>query len=126
MDTDRRRPSPFDARLTLLVDAGEVTPTARELTEEVVAGVEERLGVQLGEDRGSGLVTHLAMALTRVERGEAETTTIAGLEDELDDCERERDVVAALLERCGARLARPIPRAEVDYVTLHVCALREG
>jgi transcriptional regulatory protein LevR len=118
-------PDPFEERLALLEQSGQVTPTARELTLEVIAGIADRLRLTIDEERGAGLVTHLAMALARVERGEPETTLIDGLADEIADRTRERAVVAELLDACGRRLGREVPVAEVDYVTLHVCALAE-
>jgi transcriptional regulatory protein LevR len=117
--------SPFDERLELLVETGQITPTARELTEHVVAEVEAGLGVRLDEDNGAPFVTHLAVALSRVERGEEELLVSEAVNDEIRDFPREYELMQRLLEQCGSRLGRPIPAPEVAFLTAHACALVE-
>src|SRR3954447_10285664 len=56
-------------RLAFLADSGVVSPTARRLTEAAMADVEERIG-SLDEDAAAALATHVAMALTRLDRRE--------------------------------------------------------
>lgn len=113
----------FAARLDLLERAGEITPTARRLTDEVVDEIAREFGLDLDEEYGAQLVTHLAMALGRLDRGEPEATALAVVEEELAECRREHDFARRVLERCGAELGRSVPEGEVAYLAVHLCAL---
>jgi transcriptional regulatory protein LevR len=116
----------FDERLSLLVGSGQVTPVARRLTESVVVEVETALGRALGEDDGAPFVTHLAMALSRLDRGEEAPAPSVAVEEELRAHPREHELMERALGRCGDELGRPVPATEVAYMTMHLCALTEG
>lgn len=115
----------LQSRLDLLTSAGEITAQARTLTEDVIRAIATEFDVQLDEENGAQLVTHLAMSLTRLERGTAEEFTIAGVDDEIRGRVREREFSTRTLGRCGEQLAREVPEAEIAYLTLHLCALIE-
>ena len=70
------------------------------------------------------LVTHLAMALTRAERGEDHP---GDPPREVVDEVRRRDVewrfVAGRLDGFRAATGAPVPDAEHAFVTAHLCAL---
>lgn len=113
----------LQSRLDLLVSAGEITRRAQRLTEEVVGAVAEEFDLQLQEANGAQLVTHVALALTRVERGEPETTAIGAVDEEISAHERQLAFSRRVLGRCSQELGRPVPEAEISYLTLHLCAL---
>jgi transcriptional regulatory protein LevR len=110
-------------RLDLLERTEEVTSLARELTDVAIQRIEGGFGVVLDEHNAGQLVTHLAVALSRLDRGEPLTTTLAVVDDELREHERQHRFARDLLGDLGARLGRPVPDAEVSYLTLHLCAL---
>jgi transcriptional regulatory protein LevR len=113
----------LQSRLNLLTSAGEITARARTLTEDVIRAVATEFHLWLDEDNAAQLVTHLAMALTRLERGTAEESTISVVDDEIRARVREREFSARTLRRCGEQLGREVPPAEIAYLTLHLCAL---
>jgi transcriptional regulatory protein LevR len=115
--------SGLQARLDLLASAGEVTACARTLTEELMRAISGEFHVDLDENNGAQLVTHMAMALTRLDRGTPEESAIAVVDDEIRERTHELDFSARILRRCGEQLGREVPEAEIAYLALHLCAL---
>ena len=115
----------FADRLSLLEDSGQVTGVARGLTEDLIGRIERGFDVRLDEANGAQLVTHVAMALSRVQRGDVETEVSAVVEDEIAACDRERAFIDEIVKDWTSRLGREIPQAEVLYVVIHLCALAQ-
>jgi hypothetical protein len=114
----------FTARLDLLEGSGQVSPAARAATLGVVAAAERAFAVELSEDNGALLVTHLAMALTRAERGEEHPgEPPPEVVDEVRRREVEWRFVADQLASCAVAVRAPIPDAEQVFVTAHLCAV---
>lgn len=113
----------FAERFDLLEEAGQVTRLARLLTEYVLTQIAENLGVELTEENAAPFVTHVAIALTRLNRGDQVVAHSAVVEDEIEDRVRETELVVSLLTECEEFLGRPVPRAEAAYVTVHLCAI---
>ncbi len=118
--------SPFDRRLDLLETSGQVSPQARRLTIELVEGVEREFRLRLDEDNGAMLVTHLAMSLTRLERGLVESEVPALVREEIEEHDRELVFMRSALAACGDALGRPIPQAEVLFMTAHLYVVLQG
>jgi hypothetical protein len=118
--------SPFDRRLDLLETSGQVSPQARRLTIELVEGVEREFRLRLDEDNGAMLVTHLAMSLTRLEHGLVATEVPALVREEIGAHDRELVFMRSALAACGDALGRPIPQAEVLFMTAHLCVVLQG
>jgi transcriptional regulatory protein LevR len=113
----------FAQRLDLLEASGQVTTDARRLTDEVVAEIEREFAVQLDEETGAQLVTHLAMALSRVDRGDPQASALAVVTDELAECPQEHEFSRRVLGRCGEQLGRDVPEGEIAYLAVHLCVL---
>lgn len=110
-------------RLQFLAGADVITVTARDLTVESVGRIAARLGAPLDPDAAGPLVTHIAMALSRVERDEPEAVLPAVVEAEVANLLEERTFAEALAARWSEVLGRPIPESEVLYVVAHIATL---
>ncbi|GII81829.1 hypothetical protein Sru01_68110 [Sphaerisporangium rufum] len=113
----------FAERLDLLEDARQITPLARRLTELTLAEIAEELGVTFTEDGAAPFVTHLAVALTRLNRLEMEAVPSAVVDEEIRHRTRERGVIQRVMEECEKLLDREIPDSEIAYMTVHLCAI---
>lgn len=113
-------------RLDVLESAGEITPRARQLTEKVVCRIERELHVRLNEGNAAQLVTHLAMALGRLDRGEPERAIDDLVEDVAVGHPREFEFAQSVMESCAEEIGRPIPLAEVMYLTVHLVVLLDA
>lgn len=115
----------FRERFALLEEAGQVTPLARWLTEHALAEIAQDLGVKLDEENASQFVTHVGIALTRLQRGDGELTASEAVTQAVEDRLRERQVVRWVMDQCEQVLDRKVPDVEVDFMTVHLCALLE-
>jgi transcriptional regulatory protein LevR len=117
------QPIPIAERLRFLAEADVITGTARDLTTESVDRIAARLRAPLDPEAAAPLVTHIAMALSRVERGEQEAALPAVVEAEVADLLEMRRFAEALAERWSEVLDRPIPESEILYVVAHLATL---
>jgi hypothetical protein len=83
-----------------------------------VDAAEETFGVAIDEENGAMLVTHLAMAITRSERGEPlDEAPPQLLVDEVAAHPAELDFVRSRLAGLG------LPGSEEIFMAAHVCTL---
>jgi hypothetical protein len=115
----------FRERFDLLEETGQITALARWLAEHALADLARELGIRFTEDNAAQLVTHLGIALTRLQRGDDEVPPSAVVADSIDGHQRERAVMRRVMDGCEALLNREVSDVEVDYMTLHLCALLE-
>lgn len=115
----------FAERLDLLQDSGQITPLARRLTEFVLAEIAVELNVRFTEANASPFVSHLAVALTRINRGETGVAPSSVVEEEIRGRTKERAIMSRLVSECERLLDREIPESEVSYMTVHLCAILE-
>jgi hypothetical protein len=112
----------FQARFDLLEQSGQVTPAARRMTVATLDQLSQETGVGFTEANAAPFATHLVIAFTRLARGEFEEPS-AVVADEIHDRAAERDVVDRLMRECSRELGHEIPAGEVDYMTVHLCAI---
>jgi transcriptional antiterminator len=113
----------FADRLDMLEEAEQITPLARRLTELVLVELADELGLVLTEENASMFVTHLAVALTRLNRREMEAPPSALVDDEIRERTREHEVMRRVMGECEKLLDREVPESEIAYMTVHLCAI---
>lgn len=113
----------FADRLDMLEESDQVTKLSRRLTELALADLASTLGLRFTEDNSAQFVTHLAIALTRINRGDAPVEHSAVAEEEIADRSREREAVSRVMHDCARLLEREVPEPEISYMTVHLCAI---
>lgn len=113
----------FADRLDMLEESGQVSKLARRLTELALVDLAVDLGLRFTEDDSAQFVTHLAIALTRINRGDAPVEISAVAEEEIADRVREREAVSRVMRDCARVLERTVPEPEVSYMTLHLSGI---
>jgi len=109
-------------RLNLLLGAGEIDQEILDSVEAFSILLEERYQLRLTEEKGSMLITHLAMSLARIKRGEAIEEMDPGVLSEIKENRVYQDLpllYAAIEERLNIAL----PESEKGYIALHICSL---
>ena len=96
------------------------------MTEAIVVRIERTFDLQLDQENGALFVTHLAMALSRLQRGQGETEVSGVVEEEIETCEREAEFVQGIVDDCQRELGIAVPPAEVSYMVIHLCAMTQG
>lgn len=109
-------------RLNLLVDSGEIDEGIRTAVIDFIKNIESSYSIEIIEDNGAMLVSHLAMALGRIKRGEEIESIDEEIFKEVKETEtyKELDRFYLILEKS---LDIQIPQTEKDYIALHLCAL---
>jgi transcriptional regulatory protein LevR len=125
VDGSRDAPVSLAQRLAFLAESGVISATARRLTEEAMVDVETRVGLP-DDDVAAALATHVAMALTRLDRNEPDAKLPEIATEELESRPEERAFARQLADRWERELGRPVPAAEIGYVALHLAALAEA
>jgi transcriptional regulatory protein LevR len=113
----------FAERLDMLEESGQVTKLARRLTELSLADLASQLGLRPTEDNAAQFVTHMAIALTRINRGDPEITVSPVAVEEIADRHREREAVTRVMHDCSRLLQRDVPESEIAYMTVHLSAM---
>jgi transcriptional antiterminator len=113
----------IETRLQLLLDSGQIDVAAHAATRAVVALVEGRYRTQVTEDNGAQFVTHLAVALARLRRGEGLCELPQAALSEAREYPVEWEFVATAVGEQARRLDVTLPTAEIAYLTLHLAAL---
>jgi transcriptional regulatory protein LevR len=118
--------SDFTPRLALLEEAAQISSSARRLTGDFVDAFEARFELALGEANGAMLVTHVAMALTRVERGDSLEEPPRVVRDEVAERRTEYEWVEQELGASYRTLGVAVPSSEVVYVVAHVVSVLQA
>jgi transcriptional regulatory protein LevR len=111
-------------RLDLLETHGQIDGPARRSAERFVATLAAQFDLAPDSDGAAMFLTHVAIAFTRVRRGEPAPAVPDILEEELSGRVEEREAVAAAAKAVEEELDGPVPASELVFMTAHVCALR--
>ncbi|GAB6088092.1 PRD domain-containing protein [Alkaliphilus crotonatoxidans] len=109
-------------RLTILVEAKEIDQTIASAVVEFIESIEKKYAVEIHEDNGAMLVTHLAMALARIKRHETIEKMDAMILKELQENQVYRDL-PEFYQQLEEKLQIKLPDSEKGYIALHLCSL---
>ena len=109
-------------RLVILEQAGQIDDKIIKIITELITIVEKELDVRLTEDNGSMFVTHMAVALSRIQKGEEVVPLDDSLLEEVKSSEIYK-IVQSLIEKIEDELQIRIPQSEFGYIALHLCNL---
>ena len=114
----------FRERLDLLQTSGQLTQSVREATEALIAELNRRVG-PIDDDNAGVLVSHVALSLGRLTRGELlEPDLLVQSEaNQYPDELAEAAELARLAEQLGAG---SLPGGEVSFLAIHLRALKES
>jgi transcriptional antiterminator len=113
----------FAERLSMLEESEQVTKLARRLTELALTDLATTLDLVFTEDDAAQFVTHLAIALTRINRGDPPVEVSTVVDAEIAERPREREAMARVMTDCARLLERDVPESEISYMTVHLCAI---
>ncbi|MCL2831795.1 MAG: PRD domain-containing protein [Treponema sp.] len=112
----------FDERLHILLTGNVISAEVETTVRRVIERLQDCWQIQLTEENGGRMVTHLAMALMRIERGEeirAPEKDILEEFENLDIFPVSQTIVQDLIDWTPMNL----PKAEQDYLTVNICLL---
>jgi len=114
---------PFQERFDLLEAGGELDPDVRPLVELFLGAIATTFAIVVDETTAPQFATHLATAFTRIRAGDQDLEPSAVVAAEISDRSAEVQFVTEAARRGETVLGRTVPQAEIEYMTIHVCAL---
>ena len=115
----------FEERLRILRSGEVISAGVEALVHRVISRFYDRWNIRLTEESGGRMVTHLAMALMRIERQEE----IASPETDLLEEFRSLDVFPRSMEIVDDLIAwtpMELPEAEKDYMIVNICLILDA
>jgi len=111
-------------RLDLLERGGVVSSTARSATERAWSVIAEFCAAGADDETAGQLVTHLAVALTRLDLKEPAPDLPTTVGDEIAGRTAEWRFARELAAGWEADFGQPLPEAEIGYLVVHLSVLR--
>jgi len=109
-------------RLEILKGAGEISDEIMAVVIEFAQNFEKKYSMEITEENGSMLITHLSMALARIKRGEEI--------NEMDEMALKEvketpiyDELPEFYKEIEDKLQIKIPDSEKGFIAVHVCTL---
>ncbi|WP_130805844.1 PRD domain-containing protein [Senegalia massiliensis] len=109
-------------RLELLEQASEIDSDIKNTVIEFADKFEKKYSLEMTEDNSSMLITHLAMALSRIKKGEIVEAMDSLALDEIKQCKIYNDL-PEFYNDIEERLNIILPQSEKDFIALHACTL---
>jgi len=112
----------FDERLGILRSGNVISESVENLVRRVIFRLSDRWRINLTEESGGRIVTHLAMALMRIEKGEKIPPPQADLLDEFREIAVFPDSVEIVEDLIGWT-PLDLPESEKSYLIVNVCLI---
>ena len=111
-------------RMDILREAGQISPETYEKVEKIILHFLSKHLIEIDETNGAMLITHLCIALNRMEKGEK----INRIEDEMfEEVRKNRFFTKAqeAMNEINRILGSEMPIEESGYMMMHLCVLFE-
>jgi transcriptional regulatory protein LevR len=115
---------PFEERFRLLIASGQASETSISATRQALQQVEAHYGLELTEELGAPLATHLGITLQRLLSGELLTPVPDVVWQELQACPEELELAESIVADLERHLNLSIGRDEVGFIAVHLCKIR--
>ena len=112
-------------RLSLLKESQTISAAAHEAVCRTIARFADPWAIHLNEENGARLVTHLAMALARIEKGEPVGEMDKEAYAEFAGCEVFPKAVA-ITEDLIAYTQMDLPKSEREFLETNICLILDA
>lgn len=116
----------FQERFDLLVASGQANQRSVMATKTVIEMVERHYGIQLDEERGAFLASHLAVTLKRLLDGETLMQVPEVVWQELSGHPDECTFAGIIVTELEEILQFSIARDEAGFIAVHLCNIKNG
>jgi transcriptional antiterminator len=115
---------PFEERFDLLVESGQANAQSIVATRSALEMVEQHYGIQLTEELGASLATHLAITMKRLLDGETLVPVPDVVWQELNDYPEELRNATSIVARLEKELNLSISQDELGFIAVHLCKVK--
>ena len=110
-------------RLKILLDTKQIDEKNFQNIVKLIEIVEEELLIIVSGEKGSMFVTHMAIALMRIQKGEYVPPMDKDLLDEIESSIAYKSI-PKVIDKIEQELNINIPESERGYIALHLCNLQ--
>jgi transcriptional regulatory protein LevR len=111
---------PFQERFELLVESGQANEKSVLATKLAIELVENHYGIQMTEDVGASLVTHLATTLKQLLDGKILSKATDVVWQELEEYPEEYALAEVMVTELQRNLNLLIGRDELGFIAIHL------
>lgn len=114
----------LDVRLNILKEAGQISEDTFNILKKVILMIRDKWNIQLTEENGAMLITHLSVALERIKKGEI----IEGIDSEIYEQIKSHPMYkkcTEVLKNIEEESNIKIPENEQTFIMMHLCTLFE-
>jgi transcriptional regulatory protein LevR len=115
---------PFEERFRLLMASGQASENSIAATRQALEQVEAHYGIELSEELGASLASHLGITLQRLLSGEPLAQVPDVVWQELQAYPEELGLAESIVADLERRLNLSIARDEVGFIAVHLCKIR--
>jgi transcriptional regulatory protein LevR len=112
----------LDERLIILRDAKQIDEDIYSKMLKIIALFKEKWNIELTEENGAMMITHLCIALQRMKNKDAVEKIDEDICEELKKnnyCEKSKQAIKAMEDEIGF----VIPDCEKNFIIMHLCVL---
>lgn len=110
-------------RLNILLDTKQIDEKNFQILVKLIEMVEKELSIIVKEEKGSMFVTHMAIALMRIQKGEEIPPMDKDLLDEIKSSTAYKNI-PKVIQKIEKEFNIKIPEDERGYIALHLCNLQ--
>jgi transcriptional antiterminator len=114
----------YQERFDLLLESGQADQASVAAAKLALGMVEEAYGVQLSEELGASLATHLAITLKKLVQGQPLTPAPEQVWQELKEYPAEVALAGRIVMRLEEKLNITLARDELGFIAIHLCKIR--
>lgn len=111
----------IEVRLNILLENNVITKEVYNRLKEIINQLKDKFNIEITEENGGMFITHLSMALKRMEDGEIinkiDRTIFKEIKNDIN-YEKSKEIVNNLEELIGK-----LPIEEIEFIEMHICTL---
>lgn len=112
----------LNLRLNILKEAGQIDDSIYKNIMDIIELFKNNYGIELTEENGAMLITHLSVALKRIKENQLVETMEEELYSEISsDCNFEQ--AEKIFSQIEQNIKVEIPHCEKTFIMMHLCAL---
>jgi transcriptional regulatory protein LevR len=116
---------PFQERLELLVESGQASRQSVEATRLAIAMVERHYGIEVTEELGASLASHLAITMKRLMDGKPLHGVPDCIWEELAQYPEECALAGSVVAELERTLGQSLGRDELGFIAVHLCKMKK-
>jgi len=109
-------------RVNVLKDSGQINERTYNIINNFINLLKADYAIELNEENGAMLITHLCIALTRIDKNETVKPVSELIFEELKN-DSQFNKSNEIIKKLEELMNKEIPESEKGYIQMHICVL---